>query len=158
MAEERVFYLTKKGLEKTKKEYSSLKEFKLAKTKGELPELLHSEDLNPEYLAFQEDLNFLESRLMDIENTLKNVELIKIPSKSKQDIINLGATVVIEADKQLDEFTILGTLEANPSLGIISNESIVGKALLGHKVGDVVTVQSVVKTTYKIKKIEYKRV
>ncbi|MBZ1348365.1 MAG: GreA/GreB family elongation factor [Candidatus Nealsonbacteria bacterium] len=158
MAEERVFYLTKKGLEKTKKEYNSLKEFKLAKTKGELPELLHSEDINPEYLAFQEDLNFLESRLMDIENTLKNVELIKIPSKSKQDIINLGATVVIEADKQLDEFTILGTLEANPSLGIISNESIVGKALLGHKVGDVVTVQSVVKTTYKIKKIEYKRV
>lgn len=156
MTEERVFYLTKKGLEKIKKEHNDLKEFKLAETRGESPELLHSEDLNPEYLAFQEDLNFLESRLMDIENILKNAELIKIPPKSKQDIINLGATVVIEAGKQLDEFTIIGTLEANPSLGLISNESPVGKALLGHKVGDIVTVQSVLKTIYKIKKIKYK--
>lgn len=158
MTKERVFYLTKKGLEKIKKEYQSLKKLKLAKTRGESPELLHSDGLNPEYLAFQEDLNFLESRLMDIENILKNVELIKIPPKSKQNVVNLGATVVIETDKQLDEFTIIGTLEANPSLGRISNESPVGKALLGHKVGDTVVVSSPIKTIYRIKKIKYRTV
>lgn len=157
MTQGKKFYLTEKGFERLKKEYNSLKELKLAKVKGEeAPQLLHSEDLNPEYLALQEDLDFLESRLADLENTLKNVELIKVPPKSKQNIISLGATVIIEASNQLDEFIIVGTLEANPALGKISNESPVGKALLGHKVGDEAVVQSTIKTIYKIKKIEYK--
>ena len=54
MTEEQKFYLTKEGLERLKKEYEDLKELKLAKTKGESPKILHSEDLNQEYLSFQE--------------------------------------------------------------------------------------------------------
>lgn len=154
--EEKKFYLTKKGLEKIKKEYKALKELRLAKIKGEeTPQILHSEDLNPEYLAFQEDLNFLESRMINIENILRNVELIKTPSKEKQNIINLGATVIVEVDGQIDEFEIVGTLEADPFIGKISNESPVGKALLGHKIGDKVAVSSPIQTIYKIKKIKY---
>jgi len=155
MAEEKKFYLTKEGLDKLNKEYESLKELKLAKTKGESPKLLESEDLNPEYLAFQEDISFLESRIIELENIFKNVELIKSPKKEKQNIVSLGATILVEVDRQKDEFILVGSLEANPSVGKISNESPVGKALLGHKTGEEVIVSSPIQTTYKIKKIKY---
>ena len=155
MTEEKKFYLTKEGLERMKKEYEDLKGLKLAKTKGESPKILHSEDLNPEYLAFREDLSFLELRLLELENIFKNVSLIQPPSKEKQNAIDLGATVLVEVDGQQDEFTIVGTLEANPSLGKISNESPVGKALLGRKISDEVRVSSPIQTIYKIKKIKY---
>jgi len=153
---EKKFYLTKEGLEKIKKEYQGLKNLKLSKTKGEIPKIWHSEDLNPEYLSFQEDLSFLETRLIELENILKNAELIQLPSKEKQNTINLGAQVIVEVDGQNDEFTIVGSLEANPSLGRISNESPVGQALLGHRIGDAVMVSSPIQTVYKIKKIKYR--
>jgi len=153
--EEKKFYLTKEGLEKIKKECRDLKNLKLSKTKGEVPKIWHSEDLNPEYLSFQEDLSFLETRLAELEYILKNAQLIKPPLKEKQKVINLGARVLVEVDGQNDEFTIVGTLEANPAIGKISNESPVGRALLGHKVGDAVVISSPIQTVYKIKKIKY---
>ena len=158
MTEEKKFYLTKQGLEKIKKEYQDLKDLKFAKTKGEIPKIWHSEDINPEYLSFREDLSFLETRIVELENILKNVELIKPPPKERQNIVNLGATILVEVEGQKDEFTLVSSLEANPSIGRISNESPVGRALLGHKVGEMITVQSAMKTTYKIKKIKYKTV
>jgi transcription elongation factor GreA len=155
MVDKKKFYLTKEGLEKIKKEYQDLKNLKLSKTKGEIPNIWHSEDLNPEYLSFQEDLSFLETRLAELEYILKNAELIKPPSKREQNVINLGARVTVEVDGENDEFTIVGTLEANPAIGKISNESPVGRALLGHKVGEVVTISFPLPTVYKIKKIKY---
>lgn len=155
MPTEQKFYLTKKGLDRIKKEYKALQELKFAKIEGESPKILHSEDLNPEYLAFREDLSFLELRLLELENILKNVSLIQPPLKEKQNAIDLGATVLVEVDGQQDEFTIVGTLEANPAIGKISNESPVGKALLGRKVSDEVRVSSPIQTIYKIKKIKY---
>ncbi|MFQ6049418.1 MAG: GreA/GreB family elongation factor [Candidatus Paceibacterales bacterium] len=150
------FYLTKEGLEKIEKEYQDLKKIKLAKTKGESPKILHSEDLNPEYLSFQEDLSFLETRIAELKYILKNVELIKAPSKEKQNVVDLGATVTLEeSDGQINEFMIVGTLEANPSEGKISSESPVGKVLLGRKIGDKITITSPIKVIYKIKKIKY---
>ena len=153
--EEKKFYLTKEGLEKIKKEYRDLKNLKLSKTKGEIPKIWHSEDLNPEYLSFQEDLSFLETRIAELKNILKNVKLIKPPPKERQNVVDLGAQVIVEVDGQTDEFTIVGTLEANPSLGKISNESPVGRSLLGHRVGDKILISSPIKTIYKIKKIKY---
>ncbi|MBA7705246.1 Transcription elongation factor GreA [subsurface metagenome] len=155
MPEEKIFYLTKEGLQRIKKEHQDLEELKLAKTKGESPKVIYSDELNPEYTAFQEDLGFLESRLSELEHILKNSQLIKPPSKEKQKTIQLGATVLVSVDDQNDEFTIVGHLEANPSIGRISNESPVGQALLGHRMGDKVVISSPVKTTYKIKKIRY---
>jgi len=155
MTKEKKFYLTKEGLEKIKRECKDLKDLKSFKTKGEMPKIWHSEDLNPEYLSFQEDLSFLETRIAELEYILKSAELIKVPPKEKQNIINLGAQVIVEVDGQTDEFEIVGTLEANPAIGKISNESPVGKILLGHQVGDEVIVSSPITTTYKIKKIKY---
>lgn len=155
MTDEKKFYLTKEGLLRIKKEYEDLKKIKLSKTKGEVPKILHSEDLNSEYLAFQEDLNFLETRLAELDHILKNTEIIKLP-KGKQDTIGLGSTVTLqEAGGKTNEFTIVGTLEANPAIGKISNESPVGKFLMGHKLNDEVVITSPIKVVYKVKKIQY---
>ncbi|OGZ18145.1 MAG: hypothetical protein A2V72_01855 [Candidatus Nealsonbacteria bacterium RBG_13_37_56] len=155
MADPKKFYLTKKGLEDLKKEYETLKGLRSAKIKGESPKLWESEDLNPEYLSFQEDLEFLETRLAELENVLDNFSLIEKPSKDKLGVVDLGATVTVQVDGAKDEFVVVGTLEANPALGKISDESPVGHALLGSKVGDEIIVSSPVKTIYKIKKIKY---
>jgi len=74
MVQRKKFYLTSKGLEDIKKEYKVLKNLRLAKTRGEVPKIWESEDLNPEYLSFQEDLSFLETRIAELENIKKNVE------------------------------------------------------------------------------------
>lgn len=141
MPEERKFYLTKEGLGRIKKEYKDL-----------------SEDVNPEYLSFQEDISFWESRITKLDYILKNAELIKVPSKDKQNIVDMGATVTSqEPDGSLNEFMIVGTLETNPSGGRISSESPVGKALMGHKVGEEIVIASPIKVPYKykIKEIKY---
>ena len=150
------YYLTKKGIDKVKKEYEDLKRIRMAKTKGEFPQLLQSDDLNPEYIVFREDLSFLESRLVDLEHVLKNIELIKLPPKNERNIVHLGATVTLEeTDGEINEFTIVGTLEANPSEGKISSDSPIGKTLLGHKLNDTVEVASPIKVIYKLKRIKY---
>jgi len=148
MPEETIFHLTKEGLARIKKEYQELKTFKGAKNK---------EDLSPEYVVFRDDADFLETRMAELGNIIKNARLISLPPKNKQNIVSLGATVLVSVDGQDDEFTLVGHLEANPSLGRISNESPVGSALLGRKAGDRVVISSPVKTTYTIKKVIYGR-
>lgn len=150
------YYLTKEGLEKARKERDRLLEFKKLKTRDNVPVIMESEDVNPEYLTFQEDMILLEAKLLEYEGILQNAELIKPPSKDQRSIVGLGARVQVQIDNgQIDEFEIVGTLEANPSLGRISNESPVGKALLGRKIEEEVAVSSPRKTTYRIKKIQY---
>jgi transcription elongation factor GreA len=156
MAMQRKYYLTTEGLENLKKEYQKLTNIK--KSKAELdgaPEVLHSEDPNPEYFSFQENLDFLEMRILELEYIFKNVELIKPPLKNRKDVVSIGAEVLVDVNGRKDEFKIVGTLEANPSFGKISNESPVGRALLGCKIGDEVTINSSTKMIYKIKRIRY---
>ncbi len=152
----KTFYITKEKLRELKKEYEELLVVEYKKSVNqEAPKILESEDLNPEFVSFQEDVGFLRARIDELKNILDHHELIKNPSKDKQGIIGLGAKVKIDVDGQKDEFVIVGTLEANPALGKISDESPVGKALLGHKIGDVVFVSSPIKIAYKIKNIKY---
>ena len=156
MTDKQIFYLTEEGFQSIKKEYETLENIRASKVKGEAPKILESEDLNPEYVSFQEDMDLLETRLVELENVLKNVKLIKIPPRKIQNIVQLGAVVTLQIDKNdMDELKIVGTLEANPSLGKISDESPVGRALMGRAVGDEVIVSSPVKTIYKIKKVKY---
>jgi transcription elongation factor GreA len=154
--ETKIFYVTKAKLQELKKEYEELSAFERAKSIGqEAPKILESEDVNPEFLSFQEDIGFLRSRIDELKNVLDHYELIKMPSKEKRDVIGMGAKVMVDVGKEKDEFMIVGTLEANPALGKISNESPVGRALVGHKIGDEVVVSSHTKTPYKIKNIKY---
>ncbi len=156
MEEERVFYLTPQKLKEIKKEYESLKKARFAKTHSEVPNIWESEDLNPDYISFQEDLDLLEARISELENVIKNTKVIKPPSRSKKNEVRLGAYVTVEVNGQEDEFQILGTMEANPEAGKISSDSPVGRALLGAKKGENIPVSSPIKTIYKIRKIKYK--
>jgi transcription elongation factor GreA len=144
------YYLTLAGLQKYKEEYERLKKLKTAtklKIKESRDELWRPEDLNPDYEALYAELNFAEKRLKEMEDILENVKVIRTRSTKR---ITMGAMVVVKVEGTKDEFTIVGTLEANPSEGKISNESPVGKALMGHKVGDKVIVSSPIKTVYKV--------
>jgi len=152
----KVFFITKEKLQELKKEYKELLDLERQKTIGEeAPKIFESEDLNPEFVSFQEDIGFLRSRIDEVKNIIDNHELIKNPPKDKVSFVDIGARVKVDIGNQKDEFTIVGTLEANPVLGRISNESPVGKALIGHRVGDEVFIDSPAKTVYKIKNIKY---
>ena len=155
MAEEK-FYLTKEGLERLKKEYEELKALRLRKIKERRPEILHSEDSNPEYFAFQEDMGLMDSKLAELKNVIAHSQIIKPPPKEKQNIAQLGALVTLEEkDGKINEFMIVSSLEANPNEGKISDLSPVGKAILGKKIGEEVLITSPIKVVYKIKKIRY---
>ena len=149
------YYLTQEGFEEKKAEYEKLKTLRTSKISEDVPRILESEDLNPEYVSFQEDMGRIDGEIAELENIFKNA--IIIDSKKMQKVegaVNVGSKILVEINgKDEDEFTIVGTLEAQPTLGKISNESPVGKALLGHRAGEVVTVSSPLKATYKIKKI-----
>ncbi|MFA6190506.1 MAG: GreA/GreB family elongation factor [Candidatus Staskawiczbacteria bacterium] len=154
--EDKIFYITREKLQELKKEHEQLVEFEHKKALSEeMPKIFESEDLNPEFVSFQEDIGFLRSRIDELRHILDNHKLIKNPGKNFKDTVGLGSKVKIDVNGQKDEFTIVGTLEANPALGKISNESPVGKALLGHKIGDEIVVSSPVKTTYKIRNVKY---
>ncbi len=157
MADSVKHYLTKEGLKRIKDEYQNLLSVKRAKLKKEDISLLHSDELNAEFVSFHEDFDILESRIEDLEHILKNFEIIKPPQKKERNEIKIGARVLVEVDGEEDEFTLVGTLEANPLEGKISDESPVGKALLGHKAGETVLINSPVQieTIFKIKKISY---
>jgi len=156
MTEENKIYLTKQGLKKLEQEYQALKQVKKTKTKEESLITSSLDVSDSEFSTFQEDINLLEARVEELETILKNYTIIVAPPKSKQKVIFMGATILVEIEGQKDEFTIVGSLEADPMLGRISNASPVGMSLLGHKVGDEVKVQSAVVSVYKIRKIIYK--
>ena len=154
MIEEK-FYLTKKGLEKIEKEYKELLLLKQEKIHSETPVVFHSEELDTEFVAFKEDIELIEARAVDLEYILKHYEIIEPPAKDLQKTVLIGATIELEVNGQKDEFSIVGTLEADPDLGKISNESPVGRALIGKKEGETATVNSETKTNYKILKVKY---
>src|SRR3989344_7537904 len=109
----KVFYVTKEKLQELKKEHKQLVDFERHKTVGEeAPKILESEDLNPEFVSFQEDMDALRSRIDHLEDVFENHELIKKPPKEKQVFVDLGAKVKIDVAGKHDEFTIVGTLEA----------------------------------------------
>ena len=88
---------------------------------------------NEEYRAARSEQKFAESRILEIEDILKNAKIIKAGSKDK---IVLGATADIDFGGKKMTYTLVGPTEANPLEGKISNESPIGKSLLGRKAGE----------------------
>ena len=150
---EKKYHLTKEGLKRIREDYEKLKRARQSRIGGreDAPVVLHSEELNPEFVQFQEDINFMEEQMAKLEEVLKNAKPIS-PAKGRVDV---GTMVTVSVDGQDDQLAIVETLEANPAIGWISKDSPVGKALLGNKEGDEVTISSPIKTVYKIKKIDH---
>lgn len=106
---------------------------------------------NAEYDAAREEQGLVESRVAEIEDILMNAELIKGGSKTK---VSLGSTVELKTGKKTVTYTVVGPVEANPLEGKISNESPIGEALFGKKVGEHATITTPKgATTYEIVKI-----
>lgn len=144
MAEKKVV-LTAEGLKNLENELQDLKinrrkeiaeKIKEARGQGDLSE-------NAEYDAAKEEQAEVETRILNIEKMLRNVEVIN-QNKIDRNKINLGSKIKLidlEFNKQLN-YTVVGSTESDPANGKISNESPIGRALIGHSAGDIVNVNS----------------
>lgn len=148
-------YLTSIGLEEIKKELTQLKNIKKPEVSERIQRAGEFGDIteNSEYDTAIEEQNLVENRILELEETLKSAQVIT--QTPKNDFVVIGSTVVIDMEGEVDEFTIVGSVEANPSKKKISNESPVGSALLGAKVGESVVVATPI-VRYKCKILEIK--
>ena len=147
----KLFHLTKQGVEELQTELEELiaqraiiaDRIKTAREFGDLGE-------NMEYTAARQDQERNENRISEIEHILKNVAVIKDP-KSNGKVV-LGSTVRLKTeDGKTKEFQVVGTVEADPLNGKISDESPIGRALMGKKEGEAVEIKTPVETAlYKI--------
>ena len=151
----KIFRLTDEGVAELKKEFDGLisqravvaERIKIAREWGDLSE-------NNEYQSARTEQERLENRIAEINNILKNVELIKKPKGAAQ--VQLGSSVKLKSEdgKTSKEFQVVGTVEADPLNGKISDESPIGKALMGKKVGELVKINTHSEAmTYKISSI-----
>lgn len=143
------FHLTQEGIDELKTELDELtaqrgpiaERIKTAREFGDLAE-------NAEYTSARQEQERVEVRISEIENILQNVEVIKKPKGDSK--VQLGSKVTLK-NGATKEFQVVGTVEADPLNGKISDESPIGKALLGKKVGDAVEIKTPAETaTYKV--------
>ncbi|MBQ2284034.1 MAG: transcription elongation factor GreA [Clostridia bacterium] len=143
MAAAKQVILTSEGLEKLEKELEYLKTVKRQEVAAEIKVALGYGDLseNSEYDEAKNKQAQMEIRIVEIEAMLKNAKVID-EAEISTDTVSLGCTVTVydvEFDEEI-EYSIVGSTEADPSNGKISDESPVGSALLGKNVGDVVEI------------------
>lgn len=149
------YLLTAEGVKKLQDELYDLTHNKRAQIAQRLKEAKEYGDLseNIEWDDAKDRQAFMEGRISEIENILKHAQVIETPKKGST--VTIGSTVHLELEEGVQKFTIVGSTEANPEEGKISNESPIGMALLGKKHGDEVEVAVPTGTlTYKIKHIE----
>ena len=136
-------YLTEEGYRKLKEELEYLQTVKRQEVTQRIQKARELTDVvdNAEYEDAKNEQAFVEGRILTLEKLLKNAVIIS--SEETTGTVRLGSTVmVLTEDGEQEEYTIVGSLEANPDEGKISNESAVGKALLGRRVGEKVEVNA----------------
>lgn len=142
----KLFHLTQAGMDELKQELAELlkhrviiaERIKQARELGDLSE-------NAEYQTAREEQDRLEARIGELEHVLQNTQIIKKPKTDGQ--VRLGSTVTLKDGGKPKKFQVVGTMEADPLNGKLSDESPIGTALLGKKVGDKVKINS---TSFKI--------
>lgn len=134
-------YLTAEGLEKLKAELHELKTIKrpdvinrirIAREQGDLSE-------NAEYADAKDEQSFIEGRIIELESIINRAVIIGSADRVS-DTVGVGATVEVDCGGRSLTYTIVGSNEANPTQGLISNESPLGRAFLGKRVGERITV------------------
>lgn len=137
--------ITREGLEKLNEEYDDLINRRRPEIVRAIAQAREEGDLreNAGYDAAKNDQGFIEARIREIEQLLKRVEVIDSENTPGPDgVVRLGSTVTVEIDGIEETYTITGQVEAKPREGKISNESPVGRALLGHRAGQTVAIQT----------------
>lgn len=141
---EQEVYLTSEGAEKLKAELELLKGPKRDEIAKRLRSAIQMGDLseNADYHKAKEDQGFMEGRIQELEYLLKNAKIIDV-SEGPTETIQVGSRVTVqEGDYPAETYFLVGATEADPRNGRISNESPIGKVLLGGRVGDVVTAST----------------
>ncbi|RJO59272.1 transcription elongation factor GreA [Candidatus Parcubacteria bacterium] len=134
-------FITSEGLEKLKSELNILKTEKRKELADRIQEAKELGDLseNAEYQEAKNEQSFVEGRIVELENLLKNAQII---SPSNSTIVQVGSTVETDLNQTIKTFYIVGSNEADPVNGRISNVSPLGQAFLGKRVGENVVVQT----------------
>lgn len=149
----KTYRLTQTGVDELKTELNALvgqrvhvaERIKAARELGDLSE-------NAEYQTAREEQDRLETRISELDHVLQNSQIIKKPKSDGQ--VRLGSTVSLKNAGKPLHFQVVGTIEADPAHGKISDESPIGKALLGKKVGDKAEIKTPAGShTYKIVEI-----
>ena len=133
-------YLSKEGLARLREELEELTNVRRPEVAGRIHEAKEHGDVteNAEYEDAKNEQAFVEGRIQALEVLIKNAVLIE--GNHSTDHVQIGSTVVVRSDGGKETYTIVGSAEAAPAEGRISNESPVGRALLGHKKGEKVLV------------------
>ncbi len=144
MAEKKPIYLTKEGYEEIKQELDHLINVKRPENVQAIKEARALGDLseNADYDAARNEQAEIEDKIKKLQAVIDNVTIIE---EATTDEVGVGSTVTIsyvDDEDEKDEYKIVGSQEADPFESKISNESPIAKALLGHKIGDVVSVTS----------------
>ena len=148
-------YITAEGLEKLKKELVYLKESKRKEIAERLEKCISFGDLaeNSEYHETKEAQGFLEGRILELEDLVKNAVIVS--EEPKNQFAQVGSTVLVKAGDATEEFKIVGAEEADPIAGKISADSPLGRALINQPKGVVVEIKTPGgRIQYKIVKIE----
>jgi len=158
--DERVTLITKDGLKKLEEELVYLKDTKRKDVAARIKEAISYGDLseNSEYEEAKNEQAFVEGRILELEDMIKHAKIIKDSAGKSGVTVQIGTTVhlknLTKEKSEEDVYTIVGSTEADPFDGKISNESPVGNALLDKSKGDVVTVHVPAgKVEYKIIKL-----
>ncbi|HSX19341.1 MAG TPA: transcription elongation factor GreA [Candidatus Saccharimonadales bacterium] len=149
------FLLTKTGLADLTLEYDKLTKVLRPAIADRINRAREFGDLaeNSEYDAAKEEQSLLEARISELEAALHGARVIE--EAAKTDFVMIGSTIVVEIEGHTDQFTVVGTMEADPAKRKISNESPVGQALLGAKIGDIVEVTTpIIKAKYRILEVK----
>jgi len=138
---DRQVYLTRDGYDRLVQELAELRLEKRPQIEERIrlaKELSDTVD-NAEYDGAKQEQSFVEGRIQELEQLLADAEMIE--DHPSTDFVRLGSSVtVIGSDDEREDYTIVGSAEADPKRGFVSNESPVGRALMGRKVGDEVTI------------------
>lgn len=156
MTEPTPTYLTPEGKAKVQAELDDLVNVKRPALAARLRDAIQQGDLseNADYHVAKEDQAFLEGKILELQGMLRNAVLIQ--ETTQIGIVQMGSRVTVQESGESPEvFTLTGAKEANPREGKISNDSPIGGALLGHKVGDTVRAKTPAgEIVFKILKIE----
>lgn len=138
-------YLTKDGLGELRKEFEELSKVKRPDILSRVSQARSMGDLseNAEYVAARDELSFIDGRIDELEELLKQaVLIIESGSRSSNHVVKLGSKVTLNIKGKKEDFMVVGEWEADPKEKKISHESPLGKALIGKKVGEKVEVEA----------------
>ncbi len=134
-------YLTQEGLEKLKRELDELKNVKRKEVAYRIEQAKEFGDLseNAEYTEAKNEQAFIEGRIAELDYLLRHATIIQ--ETKSNGVVQVGSKIKIKGDHEVREYKIVGSEEADPIQGLISNESPIGRAFLGKKAGEVVEIE-----------------